>query len=247
MFCEWESANAIQQEPVQIRAVIASNEVKQEGHRLSASRNRSRHGWKKACIAMAESVVIESIMYAAPDRADLQAQIQGLVAALSSSDDWERQRARRLLVQIGKPAVEQLTQALTDPRDQVRWEAARALSKMPALDASEALVQALGDGNGGVRWIAADALTALGRRGLPPLLMALMHHSESRNLRDGAHHVLHALSAGELQEILAPVLDALNGPAPIFQVPHKAHAALHALRGEADHRRPPAGHTQNAA
>jgi hypothetical protein len=64
-----------------------------------------------------------------------------------------------------------------------------------------------------------------------------MRRSESGTLREGARHVVHALSGGGLEELLAPLLAALNGPAPIFEVPYRAHAALHALRGEEDHRR----------
>ncbi len=186
---------------------------------------------------MSEFVVVQQITYVDQDRIAEKKNIQSLIQSLSSSDGWARQRARRTLVQIGKPAVEALTEALADPHDQVRWESAQALSEMCDPRAAPSLVQTLEDGNSSVRWIAANALIALGSRGLPPLLKALMQRSESRNLRDGARHVLHALSGGDLPAILAPVLAALDGPAPIFEVPHKAHTALHALRGESDHRR----------
>ncbi len=186
---------------------------------------------------MAEFVIVQRINY--QDPAEQSKNVQALIQALCSTDGWERHRARALLVELGEPAVEQLTEALTDPRERLRWEAAEALSEMCNPRAAPALVQALEDRNSGVRWIAADALIGLGRRGLPPLLKALMQHSESRNLRDGAHHVLHALSRSDLQELLAPVLAALDGVAPAFEVPHRAHTALHALRGEVDHRLQP--------
>ncbi len=50
--------------------------------------------------------------------------------------------------------------------------------------------------NLGIRWLAAEGLIGLGEAGLRPLLEALVHHSDSAWLREGAHHVLKALAAG---------------------------------------------------
>ncbi len=185
---------------------------------------------------MSEFIVVERFTFLDQDRTVESKNVQALILALASANGREREYARRLLVEIGEPAVEELVEAMVDPRDQVRWEAAEALSRIRDPRTALALVQALQDSNGGVRWIAVSALIASGRMALPPLLKALMQHSESFNLRAGAHRVLHSMAYGYLQEILGPVLAALDGPAPIFEVPIRAHTALHALRGESDHR-----------
>ncbi len=184
---------------------------------------------------MSGIVVIEQVTYLDQDRT-AQDEIRALVHALASHDGSVREGARRLLVRIGPSAVEDLIQALADPRDQVRWEAAEALGRIRDARTGPAFVRALDDPNGGVRWIAVSALSALGPAALSPLLKALMEHSESYNLRAGAHHILRLMAHGDLREILTPVQDALDGPACSFEVPVRAHTALHALRGEADHR-----------
>ncbi len=185
---------------------------------------------------MSQFTVVQQFTYLDQNRTEENKSIQALIRSLASSDGWERKRARHLLVEIGEPAVEDLVKALADPRDHVRWEAAETLSEIRDPRAAPAFVQALQDSDGGVRWIAVSALTGLRRVALPDLLKALMQHSESFNLRAGARCVLHAMAYGDLEEILGPVLAALDGPAPIFEAPIKAHTALHALRGEADHR-----------
>jgi len=52
-----------------------------------------------------------------------------LTELLASEDGMIRQKARKTLVALGKPAVPSLVQALQSSRvDQARWEAAKALA-----------------------------------------------------------------------------------------------------------------------
>jgi HEAT repeat protein len=154
--------------------------------------------------------------------------LDSLLAALGSYDGVARQRARQDLVAIGGPAVAPLIEALTDPNDDVRWEAAKALGQIGD-PAAAALVSVLEDENSGIRWLAAEGLIALGREGLVPLLRALEQRSDSVWLREGAHHVLHDLARGDLEDVLSPVLAALDGIEPTMEVPWAARAALDAL------------------
>jgi HEAT repeat protein len=65
-----------------------------------------------------------------------------------------RQEARLELVQTGEPAVSALIAALQDPSEQMRWEAAKALSEIGDPYAVPALISALGDPSFGMRWTA---------------------------------------------------------------------------------------------
>jgi HEAT repeats len=155
--------------------------------------------------------------------------IQALVAELSCDDRTTRVNARLALVKIGAPAVDGLATALASGNTQVRWEAAKALQQINDPAGAPALVAALEDSDAGVRWIAAEGLSILGRPGLVPLLKALSTRPDSPWLRNGAGHVLRALTDPELQKKVAPVLAALQEMEPALEVPVAVHEALVAL------------------
>jgi HEAT repeat protein len=162
--------------------------------------------------------------------------IPAMMAILAGDDSLARQRAREYLVEIGKPALAPLMEALESPEStfHLRWEAAKALSELEDPAAAPVLIKALeDDDNFSVRWLAAEGLIGLGRDGLAPLLEALVKRSDSASLREGAHHVLRMLSEGNLHYQVAPVLAALEDIEPVLEVPVAAHAALHTL-GEAN-------------
>jgi HEAT repeat protein len=164
--------------------------------------------------------------------------IPALIAMLAVKDSLARQRARESLVDIGKPAVVPLMEALAAPASDyyVRWEAAKVLSELEDPEAAPVLVNALEDDSFGIRWLAAEGLISLGQDGLAPILEALVQRSDSAVLREGAHHVLRMLNEGDLHAQLAPVLAALEDIEPIVEVPVAAHAALDVLI-EADSKR----------
>jgi HEAT repeat protein len=157
--------------------------------------------------------------------------IGALIADLGVKDGMVRERARQSLVAIGGPAVAPLIEALADRNEQMRWEAAKALCQIADPASAPALVTILEDEVFDVRWLAAEGLIALGRGALVPLLQALMEHPDSLWLREGAHHVLHELSGGDLKEVLRPLLAALEDVEPSVEVPLAAESALDALTG----------------
>lgn len=158
--------------------------------------------------------------------------VDSLVAALRSEDGTVRERARNSLVAIGHAAVTPLIPLLSDDHDQVRWEAAKALSAIRDLRAAEPLVAALEDEASGTRWVAAEGLIALGRAGLPPLIRALAAGAPSAWLRAGAHHVLTQMPAEGLAPEVGSVLEALEGFDPTTVVPPAAQAALAAAEAQ---------------
>lgn len=156
--------------------------------------------------------------------------MSALVADLGSRDGLVRVRARRCLVAMKSKAVSALVAALANPKKYVRWEAAKALGRIGDPAAAQALVAALEDEMFDVRWLAAEGLVAMGRNGLLPLLQALSKHADSVWLREGAHHIAHDLSLEDLEDVMLPVLTALDAVAPSIEVPFAAKVALDRLK-----------------
>jgi len=145
--------------------------------------------------------------------------VEESMSVLGGQDAGQRQRARRALVAIGEAAAPALIKALSSPQPLLRWEAAKALTELHTPLAAPALVKALEDRDIDVRWLAAVALAGLERASLVPLCEALRDRGESVWLREGAHHVLRDLSQGELADLLEPLLDVLESPAPDLGAP----------------------------
>jgi hypothetical protein len=165
-----------------------------------------------------------------------------LIADLSSNNGSVRIRARAALVHIGAGAVEPLILALKDRNWHVRWESAKTLSEIGDPRSAPALVNALEDARSGIRWLAAEGLIVIGRDALSPLLQALVDHSDSEWLREGAHHVFRAwlreekeraalgIQANEeMSNLIFAVFKALEGIEPVIATPPVAEAALDAL------------------
>ena len=111
--------------------------------------------------------------------------IEGLIKALKNYDS--REKATIALMELGKPSVVPLTEALKDEDMYVRQMAAVALrdlaDKSAIRDKREVgpLIQALKDKDGGVRGTATEALTYMGKMAVGPLIQAL--RDEDKNVR----------------------------------------------------------------
>jgi HEAT repeats len=158
-------------------------------------------------------------------------EIDALIAELAHDRGLARQRARESLVMIGKPAVAPLMTALQHPDWRIRWGAAKALGQIGDPAAANALVDRMEDARPGIRWLAAEGVIAMGHEGLASLLQALIHHSDSEWLREGAHHILHSETEKDpdLSRLLRRVSAALDDVEPVLEVPPAARAALDAL------------------
>lgn len=157
-------------------------------------------------------------------------EIAGYLSALSSEDYAAVQAARRALVAMGGQAIEPLWAARAQADDRLRWEITRTLVEIRDPRTADRLVQILiDDPDPGIRWLAAEGLAGIGEASLRPLLEALVHHSDSAWLRQGAHHVLKALATGSREPFLRPVLQALESLEPVLQAPVVAYQALVSL------------------
>lgn len=67
-------------------------------------------------------------------------------------------------------------------------------------------IRMLEDPESDIRWIASETLIRIGRKSMEPILRSLVSGGESRNLQQGAHHVLNALirkdDAVELKQLI---------------------------------------------
>ena len=160
--------------------------------------------------------------------------IASLIDELNCDDSIIRcQKARRALVVIGDEAVPSLVKALASKKKWVRWEAAKALSQIGDPSATEVLVRALEDKEFDIRWLSAEGLITIGEKAMVPLLKALINNQKSIWLQEGAHHVLHDMDRGDWDEILIPVMAALEGIQPSMEVPLTARKALEAIEKRA--------------
>jgi HEAT repeat protein len=155
--------------------------------------------------------------------------IPTLITELACDDVIRCQQARRSLVAMGHKAVPSLVAALGSGKNWVRWEAAKALSQIGDPAATRPLITALEDREFDVRWLAAEGLITIGKKIVEPLLQALINKPESIWLREGAHHVLHDMDRDDWDDALKPVMTALEGVEPTFEVPVTAKRTLDTL------------------
>ena len=111
---------------------------------------------------------------------------------LASKKTMTRQKARKSLVTLGKPAVPILIRVLQNSKlNHLRWEAAKSLGAIGDVRAIPSLVKALEDSDIDVVWLAAEALRKFKKAAWPALLHAMTKSGDdSVLLRNGAHHVL---------------------------------------------------------
>lgn len=152
--------------------------------------------------------------------------LKTLVADLGSQDGIVRAMARQALVSIGGKSVTMLSNLLKSKDQGQRWEAAKALGQIGDRSAVGALTKALGDEIFDVRWLAAEGLIGIGQPSVAPLLHALIEHSDSIWIREGAHHVFNDLHNPKLKVKLRPVLAALEDSDRRLELPMAAEAAL---------------------
>jgi HEAT repeat protein len=164
-----------------------------------------------------------------PNKDTQEAKIDSLIADLTCDDVVRCQKARKALVSIGKPAVPSLIKLLSHQKEQLRWEAVKALSQIADPSTTRVFLDSLEDKDFDIRWLAAEGLIAIGRDGLVPLLKALIKRSDSVWFRNGAHHVLHDLARKGLYDRVRPVLVALEDTEPSIEVPLAAESVLNHL------------------
>jgi HEAT repeat protein len=165
-------------------------------------------------------------------QASADPEIKRYLRDLGSSNPDRVRAAREALAALGAPALEALIAVLQEEEDSLRWEAVKALRDLGDPRAAPLFIRLLlEDPNPGVRWLAAEGLLRLDETGLRALLEALVHHSDSPWLREGARHVLKALAARGHRTELLPVLEAMDGLEPALTVPPAAQRALDSIFG----------------
>jgi HEAT repeat protein len=168
-----------------------------------------------------------------PMRPGLAARIAGLIDELRTGNYSSRLEARANLTAIGTPAVPALLTELANRDWHVRWSAARALAEIGDPSAAPALVRRLLDRRFAIRWLAGLGLVAMREQAVEPLLRQLSRRPPSLTLLQSAHHVLTGLIGEgidpEIEEILKPVVTALQDVEAHLTVPIEANKALDRL------------------
>lgn len=146
--------------------------------------------------------------------------IPSLIEQLGDLEGFMRVHSRKMLIDIGKPAVPELINTLSNDISQIRWQVIKVLESLREASAIPALIERLKDNNAGVRWAASEALIALHQEAIPVLLKALKGDIESLWLRQGAHRILRVMKeAGRLNQMEVKVLSALEDSNPSITVP----------------------------
>ena len=162
-------------------------------------------------------------------------QLESWMRMLGSKDGLVRQKARKSLVAVGKPAVSALIKALQDSKvNQVRWEAAKALGALGDPRSIPALVEALEDRDSDVAWLAAEALIKFKKAAWPPLLQRLIKKgADSDAVRQGAHHIFRKQQEAGVKDVLAPLVKALGANKDPESIPLAAYDILRGKKGKA--------------
>ncbi len=160
---------------------------------------------------------------------EIREQTNLLVAQLADPRGLVRLTARRSLVDMGAVGVPALVEALQSHDRRLRWEAAKALSEVCDPSAITPLLDAMLDDDPEIRWLAADGIAAIGWPAVRPLLRALIAESDRTLFRLGAHHVLRTLEGRRADNVLRPVLRALESMEPSVEVPIAAEEVLYQL------------------
>ncbi|WP_158224974.1 HEAT repeat domain-containing protein, partial [Brunnivagina elsteri] len=154
-------------------------------------------------ILLTSPLLLISAIQIAPSWAD--SRVNQHIQQFDQGTPQQRQQAVESLVDIGKPAISSLIQALEHQKAEVRVHAAIALSQMGehATPALPALSRALRDEDKSVRVEAAKAFSSIGRRAMVPYLLVNLRH-ENPSVRYNAVHALTRL--GKYSQSAVPTL-----------------------------------------
>ncbi len=153
-------------------------------------------------------------------------EVDDLIAELASKDHLVRNNARRELARMGREIVPQLKELLRSPQEHVRWEGTKILGAIGGEQAMEVLATALPDPSHDVRWTAVEGLIEGREAAYQPVLHQLVVHSSNIGVREAGAHILSHAVREEHSAFLRPVLRALRGRAPVFEVSLAAYQAL---------------------
>ena len=138
---------------------------------------------------------------------------------LADNDGSERQNARKVLIDIGTPAIDYLFEMISHPDVIARWEALKTLIEIKDPDIIPLLINALDDSSSAIRWLAAEGLAAMGVEAFLAMLTALSAYPDTVSLRKGVKHVMmRHIEACDDPNIME-LLQFLDEPDAAFRLP----------------------------
>lgn len=155
-----------------------------------------------------------------------------LVKALAMDRGPLHKAARKAISRLGLLAAPALVEALSHPDGHIRWHAARSLGEAGDPRAVHLLAEGLYDEVYNVRWATSDVLSKLGEPAVLAVLELLSQRPPDEPARQAIYHALHGLVSAELRARLAPLLEALHGPAADLEAPLVAQRLYYEFKGE---------------
>ncbi len=154
-----------------------------------------------------------------------------LIKLLENTDDKERRKARKSLVNMGKKAVLPLSLVMENSNVyKARWEAAKALGEICDPRSIPSLVKALNDKESDVAWLAAKALQKFKKAAWPELLNSLVNQGAvSVPLRRGAHHIFHKQHSKGFSDLLDDLKKSLENDTVPESIPVAAYKLLSSM------------------
>lgn len=146
--------------------------------------------------------------------------IEGLIKALDYSVFRVKDSVIQALVGIGKPAVQPLILALSDPKSNVREAATETLGRIKDPMSIEPLIQRLQDEDTVITWVIGNALAEFGKSAVPALVRTLTDNKIA--VRKTAAETLGRIKDAESIEPLVQLLKDDES--------HVRFAAEHSLR-----------------
>ena len=166
-----------------------------------------------------------AIKIKAPAKGNME-EIRQLIGKFSCLEPDECDEIRSILIGVGAPALGLLEEAFTRSEGDAKIQIAKTLGGMGSQEAVQFLINKMESDDFDERYAAIQGLPLAGKKAINPLLHALVEHSDIIAFRNGAHTVLHNISATGSYKFLKPVLMALEGPQSDITTPVAAHNVL---------------------
>lgn len=170
-----------------------------------------------------------SVKTGSPGKKKLEHDIEKSILNLANQNGIVRELARKTLVEMGKPAIQQLAKHTHGKNVLLRWEVVKTLAETGDPASIPLLIDALEDDISSIRWVAAEGLANLQSAALKPILNTLINKPGAILLREGAHHILRQLKKYQRTKLLNPLLKALEAKETAERIPVIADEVLKKL------------------
>lgn len=156
------------------------------------------------------------------DKTNLEYKVEDIIREhiykLADNDGSERENARKVLIDIGAPAIDYLFEMISHPDVIARWEALKTLIEIKDPDIIPLLINSLDDNNSAIRWLAAEGLADMGEEAFIALLTALSAYPDTVSLRKGVKHFIMKYIAACKDPNIVELVQFLDEPDAAYRI-----------------------------